>query len=142
MVRRKKKGRFAMLPRNVLRCETVANLDHLPYRLLTVAAAEYNGHNNGDISLAESIVEPYGIKRGRLSAAIQTLLARGLLIKTRQGGLGRCSLYALPWFKLTDEPKLLEKFDRPLPRLPDMSFRSWAKESERLHPQNANPASS
>jgi hypothetical protein len=142
MSNKKRNGRFAMLPRNTLLSEAVATLPHLPYRLLTVAAAEFNGGNNGDISLAPAVVEPYGIRRGQLSRAIKILLERGLLIRVRQGGLGCCSLYALPWLGLTDESRSLAKFDHPRPKLPDMGFMRWRAKIESSHPHDASPTSS
>ena len=102
---------------------SIASLPNLAFRVLVVAAAEFNGHNNGDISLARPILRQYGVARsGAVQKAIDLLKQRGLLIQTRQGGLGQCSLYALAWESLTERH---EKLDRPLPKLPDMSFLEW-----------------
>ena len=101
----------------------ISSLPNLALRLLVIAAAEFNGHNNGDISLAKPILEKYGVTRsGAAQKALKLLKARGLLVQTRQGGLGRCSLYALPWEALGERT---DKFDRPLPKLPDTSFMRW-----------------
>lgn len=103
----------------------ISSLPNLAFRLLVIATAEFNGHNNGDISLARPILEQYGVARsGAVQKAIDLLRDRGLLIQTRQGGLGQCSLYALPWEPLAERT---EKFDRPLPRLPDTSFMRWSE---------------
>ena len=103
--------------------EAIRSLPNLAFRILVVAAAEFNGHNNGDISLARPILAEYGIARsGAVQKAIDLLKERGLLIQTRQGGLGQCSLYALAWEPLTEKH---EKLDRPLPKLPDTRFLGW-----------------
>ena len=101
----------------------IKTLPNLAFRIFVIAAAEYNGHNNGDISLARPILTQYGVARsGAVQKAIDLLKERGLLIQTRQGGLGHCSLYALPWEHLTEKTG---KLDRPLPKLPDNSFMHW-----------------
>jgi hypothetical protein len=101
----------------------IASLPNLAFRIMVIAAAEFNGHNNGDISLARPILAQYGIARsGAVQKAIDLLKERGLLIQTRQGGLGQCSLYALPWECLTERTS---KLDRPLPKLPDTGFMRW-----------------
>lgn len=116
-------GRFAQIPRRFLMSPAISTLPNLAFRLLVVAAAEFNGHNNGDISLARPILAQYGVARsGAVQKAIERLRERGLLIQTRQGGLGLCSLYALAWQHLSEKT---EKFDRPLPKLPDTSFMKW-----------------
>jgi hypothetical protein len=120
---RKTDGRFARLPRRFLTSDAIASLSNLAFRILVVAAAEFNGHNNGDISLARPILAQYGIARsGAVQKGIEVLKERGLLIRTRQGGLGQCSLYALAWEPLTEKHG---KLDRPLPKLPDTRFLWW-----------------
>jgi hypothetical protein len=101
----------------------IASLPNLAFRILVVAAAEFNGHNNGDINLVRQTLAEYGIARsGGVQKAIGLLKDRGLLIQTRQGGLGQCSLYALAWESLTERHG---KLDRPLPKLPDTRFLAW-----------------
>ena len=123
---RKTGGRFAMLPRSVLMCPAVTTLHNLAHRVLTIGAAEMDGGNNGDINLVRDTLAKYGLQRsGAVQKAIDELVERGLFIKTRQGGLGCCSLYAVAWYELTRNEKSLPKLDRPLPTLPDMRFLSW-----------------
>lgn len=119
-------AQFARLPRSTLQCEAVRTLAHLDFRVLTIAAAEMGGGNNGDLALVRSVLAAYGVTRsGHVQVAISELLARGLLVLTRQGDRRRCALYALAWHELTQDPKRLEKLDRPLPVLPDMRFKAW-----------------
>ena len=127
---RKDKGRFAKLPRAAMQSPAVATLNNLPFRVLTIAAAECTGFNNGNINLVRANLKQYGVHRsGAVQTAIDELIERGLLVKTRQGGLGSCSLYAVPWFELTKDPKAIRKLDHPLPRLPDMRFMAWQKQN-------------
>jgi len=93
-------------------------LMHLPeYRTLSGAArkaldalaCEYNGHNNGDLSLTRKNAPLWGIKgTATLTRALRELQQRDLIrktrthVKTKSGA--RCALYALAWLPVDDCP--------------------------------------
>jgi hypothetical protein len=108
--RRKINEPFAAIPVDVLRSEACASLPNYAVRVLLIASAQYRGVNNGDIAITWSTACEYGLcSKWQLVRALDMLLERGLLIKTRQGGrrpLGP-TLYALGWRPIDD----LRKFD-------------------------------
>jgi len=72
-------------------------------KALFFLAGQYNGKNNGDLTIAWKIAQARGIKgNGNLRIAIQELIEAGFVIQTRQGGRNRCSLFALAWFPIDE----------------------------------------
>lgn len=99
---RKEKGSFAQVPANVLQSPEFHGITGEAVRLLLALAAQYNGHNNGNLCAASSVAKLYGFKSGdTLARAIAGLLEAGLIIRTREGmfqGAGsKCALYAIAW---------------------------------------------
>jgi hypothetical protein len=57
---------------------------------------QYRGSNNGDLTAAWSVMQKRGwTSKGQLRKALDELLARGWIIRTRQGGTIAPTLYAL-----------------------------------------------
>ncbi len=102
--------RYALLPLSVIQSEAFCTLTAAGIRLLVVAASQYHGGNNGEIKLTAARVSKYGFRSAdTLNRAIKQLLVRGLLVRTRQGGLGGKklpSLYALGWLEIPRNPRL------------------------------------
>ncbi|WP_295431920.1 hypothetical protein [uncultured Thiodictyon sp.] len=103
-------GSFAALPHALFRAQgdeppPVARLSKLARLLLIDIAMQYRGGNNGNLSAAPKILEPYGwCSRGSIDKAISELVNEGFLQLTRQGGRNRCSLYALTWHGIDEGP--------------------------------------
>lgn len=102
-------GRYARLPDAVLRSPEYQNLSGGAVRLLVALAAQYNGHNNGNLSAALSVVRAYGLRSSdTVSAALRTLEQSGLIIRTRDGmfcgGYSTCALFALAWDRIDECP--------------------------------------
>lgn len=49
---------------------------------------QFNGKNNGDIAIADSILGRYGWAHSSIAKNLNLLVAHGLIVKTRQGGIG------------------------------------------------------
>ena len=73
-------------------------LSHKSVALFHHLLTQFNGGNNGNISATLNMMKHFGwASSATLSSAIKELQAHGLIIKTRQGGMGamkQCSLYA------------------------------------------------
>lgn len=101
--RRKHKGRadsggYFGIPHRVLHSVNYRALSAHAIKLLIDVGGQFRGNNNGDLSAAWRIMQPRGWKsRDTLCRALRELLSRGMIEKTRQGGLNRCSLYAITW---------------------------------------------
>ena len=96
-------GRFLSLPHAVLNCPNYLALSRHGRSLLVDLAAQYNGHNNGDLCAAWRLMEPRGWRsRDTLHRALCELRHYGLIQQTRQGGLNCPSLYALTWHAIDD----------------------------------------
>lgn len=96
---------YTAKPHHIFRANSVTGtpspasvLSHKAAHLLDNLAAQYNGSNNGDLSLAPKIMLLYGWKsKGAIEDAKNELLAHGFIEQTRQGGRNKCSLFAISW---------------------------------------------
>jgi hypothetical protein len=71
--------------------------------LLVDIAAQYNGHNNGDLCAPLSLMKKRAWNSSdQLFKARKELVDRGLIVTSRQGGLNKCSLFALTWFQIDE----------------------------------------
>ncbi|MDR3388337.1 MAG: hypothetical protein P4L92_14910 [Rudaea sp.] len=100
---RKAKGRlesgtFFALPHEIMDAPNYWALSAQAVKLLNDLGRQYNGMNNGDFCAAWKTMHARGWKsRDTLGRALAELLHFGMIEKTRQGGLNRCSLYAVAW---------------------------------------------
>lgn len=109
---RKNKGRFAGVPIFVMESEAYVNLSPLAKCLLYELTAQYNGNNNGYLSLTRSDLKARGYPTTNANTkAINLLMESNLITQTRLGGIAKgrrvCNLYALNWQPIdarTDKP--------------------------------------
>lgn len=95
---------FLNVPVDVLKSPACRTLPLSALKVLICIASQYKGHRNGDMSIARPIVEEFGMRsRRQIFGAVKLLEERGLITKTRQGGLGiGCNLYAVTWFGIDE----------------------------------------
>lgn len=89
-----------------------AIFDHPDYLALTFTqrallwdiSRQYDGHNNGDLSLAPKIMNKWGWKKDTLLRHRDALVANGWLVITgsKKVRKGTCYLYALSWLSIDD----------------------------------------
>lgn len=95
-------GGFAGIPRVVMDTNDFQQLSYKSQALLMQLAYQYRGNNNGDLTVAFSVLKKRGWKReATISSAAKELLGAKLILKTRDGRFtnpgARCALYALTW---------------------------------------------
>ena len=97
-------GQFLALPHNLITHERFQSLSSPAVHLLVTLGAQYNGINNGDLCSSASVMKKYGWNSvSKTRKAMDELLNKGFLIKSRQGGvMGPCHLWALA-FRNIDE---------------------------------------
>ena len=106
--RRRLKGRqstksFVMFPHELLEHVSVSLLSPRGAKLLLDIAVQYNGHNNGDLCAPLSLMKKRSWNSSdQLFKARKELIDRGLIKTSRQGGLNKCSLFALTWFQIDE----------------------------------------
>ena len=94
---------FLRLPLDLLIHDSFSTLSPRATKLLIDVAAQYNGHNNGDLCAPLSMMRKRGWKSSdQLFEARTELLDRGLVLTSRQGGLNKCSLFALTWLEINE----------------------------------------
>lgn len=128
-------GAYVALSRFALSSDSFASLSPHATKLLTDFLSRYNGFNNGDLSLTWKDVEQRHWKsRDTFNKALKELLDRGWLIKTRQGGLHRCNLFALTLFDIDDirDKSGVSKFD-PGIKPTDSPPGGWYRDPPRPH---------
>jgi hypothetical protein len=94
-----------MLPCDLIRSDAVARLSHADYRVLTLLAAEYQGHNNGAIGLTFEQARRAGIgQRRTFYGALRALAAAGLIERTYPPSRTppRPTMWALAWWPAND----------------------------------------
>jgi hypothetical protein len=107
-------GGFAGIPRVVMKHPDYVALSPSAKALLFELAYQYKGKNNGDLTVAISVLQERGFRsRTTVTKATGELLAARLIVQTRQGRFtnpgGVCALYAVTWVPVDEcEGKGLE----------------------------------
>ena len=119
---RKESGRFLAIPTQIPLSDQYAKLGAWSVKLLIDLYTQFNGKNNGDLCAAWSMMCKRGWRsKGTLSRSITNLIDEGFILKTRQGGKHKASLYAVT-FRGVDECN--GKLDiKPIPVPPN----TWKK---------------
>ncbi|MFT7223857.1 MAG: hypothetical protein ACI82Z_001400 [Cellvibrionaceae bacterium] len=105
--RRKNQGRFAGIPIVVMNHSDYIHLHAYAVKLLMELARQYNGSNNGDLSLARSLMAARGFTCPQtITKYRDKLLEAKMILLTRQGRFmnpGKaCTLYALTWHSIDE----------------------------------------
>lgn len=96
-------GQFIAVPLALLKSEKYASLDGWAVKLLMDLMRQYNGRNNGDFTIAWSVLKQHGWRsKATIWRAANELRRVGFIIRTRQGGLHECNLYAVTWHKVDE----------------------------------------
>ena len=118
------KGSFTMLPHHVTKSQEYAALSASAVKLIVDMLNQYHGAQNGDLSPSWTLMQKHGWKsKATLAKAIKELETAGFIIKTRQGGRHKASLFAVTW-KPVD--KCDGKHDYPASNVPLNSWRRVA----------------
>lgn len=83
------------------------NLSGGAVKLLLELCRQYRGSNNGDLTVAYSVLRERGFSsKGAICRGVKELIEAGMVMETRPGKFtnpgGRCALYAITW-KAIDE---------------------------------------
>lgn len=102
-----KQGGFLGIPKLVLSGPDVRGLSHAEFRVFVAIVSQYQGNNNGDLCATEKIMSEEGVSSpDTINRAIKVLLAKGLIVKTQNGGYSgkdgkrKPALYALSWLPI------------------------------------------
>lgn len=90
---------FLHLHKGLLNCKDFMLMKGNSLKMLIDLAAQYNGHNNGDLCAAVSVMKHRGWNSNQqINKALKDLVSRNLIMQTRQGGLNMGpNLYAITW---------------------------------------------
>lgn len=97
-------GHFLPLPMSVLQSRELAQLSYFACKLLLDIMSQFRFGHNGDMATSfEKVLAPRGWRsKDTLAKALKELTASGLIVMTRQGSLGKCSLYGLGWIDIDE----------------------------------------
>lgn len=91
------------IPHELLESAEWAQLSAIEVKLLIDLYAQFNGRCNGALSAAWSIMRARGwCSQDTLNRALRGLIGKGFIVKTRQGGRNRCSLFAVTWREIQE----------------------------------------
>ena len=101
------KGGFSGIPRVVMDHPDYINLSGNAVKLLNELARQYRGKNNGDLTIAYSLLKQRGFKsKETIGRCRDELLNANMIIKTREGRFinpnGVCALFALAWQEINE----------------------------------------
>lgn len=92
-------GGYVPMPHAVLRSAEFAELSPRAVKLLCDLLAGYRGDNNGDLCAALSLMKTRGWRsKEGLAGSLGELEAKRFIIRTRQGGRHKASLYGVTFF--------------------------------------------
>ena len=95
--------RFAGVPVRCLESQHYIALSYRAKALLVELAFQYNGFNNGNLSITPKLLKPRGWPSHRtIYTTRDELEQRGWIVTTRFGGRNNCSLYALTYQAIDD----------------------------------------
>lgn len=95
---RKTSGSFLSLPHKIIESVEFSKLKPSTIKLIINLGAQFRGKNNGDLTAAWVIMEKYGWRsKDTLYRAIKEAEETGFILRTRQGGLNKCNLFAITW---------------------------------------------
>ena len=138
MMGRADSGGYLKLPHAVLASPSYRMLSAHAVKLLCDLGSQFKGGNNGDLCATWSLMHARGWKsRDTLGKALAELLHYGMIEQTRQGGLHRCSLYALTWHAI-DECK--GKLDCAATRVPSGKWHQPCEPTPRATRKNRAPS--
>lgn len=97
-------GRYTAVPHSLLNSVAFMGASHRARSLIFDLIAQHSGHNNGHLQLALSWLKSRGwASADGIQKAKQEALERGLIIKTRLGGLNiGPDRYALTWLPIAN----------------------------------------
>ena len=100
---RKESGRYLGLPYNLLVSDQYISLTNKARALLIDIAMQFYGYNNGDLSATWDQMKRRGwVSRDTLRKALNELLEKGFIMKTRQGGRNLPTLYAVTYLVIDE----------------------------------------
>ena len=95
---RRAKGQYFGLPHAVMASSNYVKLSAHAVKLLNDLGLQFNGKNNGDLCATWSIMKKRGWKSSStLHKAVKELTYYGFIVKSRQGGRHKPTLYAFTW---------------------------------------------
>ena len=139
---RNSKGRFIAIPHSVLDHPDYIRLKGGAIKLLNELVRQYNGKNNGNLTVAYSVLKGRGFNsKDTITKGKNELLEAGLIVLTREGFFSnpgaKCALYALAWQAIDECPSIgldiaptvkpYRSFSKNLPR-PENGTGSYQKE--------------
>lgn len=139
MVKRSRGQPYAHIPLRVIRCTAFRTLGAPAHVLLAHTAVQYRKGLNGDIALPQTRYAEFGLSgKSAYGRALDELLERELLVRTRRGGRTStrlCALFGLAWLPIPESSKFTELEGKAW--APTHSYERWQPAERRRAPQKA-----
>ena len=121
--------RYALLPLEVITSAAWRSLPDFAVRVAVALAGAFSGSNNGAVTVTASQATEHGLRPWELYAGQRVLELVGLLLRTRQGHLGRGrkvpNLFALTWRGIDPAPEG-QRYDEGIGPCP-IESNAWAR---------------
>ena len=131
---------FYKIPRKVHRSADFRHLSSHAKALLISLVYQFYGNNNGDLTAAWTVMrDQHGFRSPTtLDRARKGLLDANLIKLSRQGGLGRCSLYAVTWLQINPCNGKLDIQPTTLPPRTDWNQQQRSEPARAKHRKSAD----
>jgi hypothetical protein len=121
--------RFAALPLSVMTSTAFRTLPVGHQRVLWLLAAQFDGTNNGNLTLTRKQARHFGLNNERARCGgLRELEHRGLIIKTRAGGIAAGSRFPTTWALAFRAIQHRANEELAAVQLPSTRWRGWTKE--------------
>lgn len=129
-------GQVTVVPKAILLSPEYAALTAHEVKLLLDIVVQFNGYtNNGDLQCTWRLMKVRGWRsQATLWRALHGLLDKNFVVKTRQGGKHRCSLYGVTWVEIH------ECKGKPDMRPTRAMMGAWRKKTVLQLPEHITPA--
>ena len=115
---------FVGIERSVLNSDAFIALSLMARALYLDLRRQFNGRNNGDICAADEVLRPYGWSHSSIAKALKLLMEHGLIVKTRQGGIGAMSRTPC-LYGFTDLPIMANPAKGVAGAMPSLAYREF-----------------
>lgn len=123
-----------MIPLNVMLSEAFKTMPVGYQRVVWILAAQYTGANNGNLALTRKMGRHFGLNNERHRCdGLRMAEERGLIVKTRQGGIANGSKFPTLWALTWHATQHIHGEPLGVVRLPSNRWGDWKQKIHDMH---------
>ncbi len=116
---------FVGIERSVMDTPAFISLSKLARALYLDLRRQYNGRNNGDISIADEVLKRYGWAHSSVHKGVRELVRHGLIVRTRKGGITAPTAVKPSLYAFCDLPVMANPAKGIAGAMPSLAYRDF-----------------